>query len=156
MDASRTIAECDNSTTEISSNQIRVKDGGITTAKMASYNKNASSGSGTYVLTSTSYASILSVTLTASGNRPVMICLQPTEAVTTGGTIYHNTGVDLYFKLTGTASDVYWRLDGSDRRMPFIFYVDFPTSGSKTYTLYGKVSSGTTYIVDQKLLAYEL
>lgn len=78
----------DNSTLEISSNSIRVKDAGITPAKLSAFVTNTSSlvatfnTAASYTNTSSPGAAVtgLAATITASGTRPVMVTCRGTQS----------------------------------------------------------------------------
>ena len=103
MDVSRTIANSDNSTIELnSSEELRVKDSGITTAKLAdssvtyakvgTFNLVESGASGVFSTSSTSFVDVtnLSLNITTNGH-PVVIMLRPTHASSVSAWSYVGT-----------------------------------------------------------------
>lgn len=90
LDASGNMAAnwaVDNSTLEVSSNTVQVKNAGITRPKLASLGQQLSASSGNFLTTSTSYVAVtnLSVNITTTG-RPVMLMIVP-ESGNAGATI---------------------------------------------------------------------
>lgn len=160
----------DDSTIEINSDSLRVKDAGITKAKLASLGQQTSS-SGTHFVTGTSQDDVpnLSVTLTTSG-RPVFVGLIPDgsdiayiEASATtdeplayviikrGSSEIAKSAIRLIANNSGGASRVAIPV-GS------IFTIDAQSSGEYTYTveIVGATEFDTISVNNAKLIAYEL
>lgn len=174
MDASRTIIETDNSTLELnSSEELRVKDSGITTAKLAAncvtaakkaaLTQNESSSSGNFTTTSTSFTSVtnLSTAITTTG-RPVMIMLRSDGSGSASGFKGKSTnGSEMRFLRGGTeiarqfigGFNTGWQGTATP-----LFHIETSlAAGTYTYTVEIKaVSSADTYCDYFKLLAFEL
>jgi hypothetical protein len=161
----------DNSTLEISSNTLQVKNGGITNPKLAALGQQLSSSSGSFSTSSTTYVDVtnLTVTITTSG-RPVWVCVIPdgsgsqsTIEITrnaAGATsniqlvrdVTALTNVSFAVAAVGATTVAQQSLVGP-------FYLDVIGAGTYTYKVIAKVTSGTSSellsISNWKLLAYE-
>ena len=169
----------DGSTLEINTDALRIKDLGVSTAKIAanavtrakieSVGQQISSSSGSYTTTSTSYVDItnLSVSITTSG-RPVMLFLQPASDTSdsylgcknTGGSDTGEAGPG-NFKIVRDSTDIaMFRISGgldsdavNSRSVNIppgcVLYIDAPAAGTYTYKVQGKVASGKTLEVEQ-------
>lgn len=161
----------DDSTIEISSDSLQVKDGGITQAKLVDRNEAVTSSSGTFLHASTSaYEDVtnLSTSFTTNG-RPVEISLIPdgTSNVasirctnTDGGTpqvtvkvLRDATSVGEVFMrstVTSTTQHADWLPGG-------IIMRDKPSAGTYTYKVQTKFAGGTAHSVNNvKLWVREL
>jgi hypothetical protein len=160
----------DNSTIEINSNALRLKDGGITTAKIAdssvtqakraALGQQVSSSSGANVdLSPVTYTDMtnLSVTISTTG-RPVFLKL-----ISDGSLSVFNTGganISIAFVRDGTIIGEYFFGSASDIKLPpcMLSHIDTDaSSGSHVYKIQVKKNSGTPIGADNiKLVAFEL
>jgi len=172
----------DNSTIEISTNTIQVKDLGITTAKLAdgsvtrakeaAVGQQISSSSGAFNTASTSYVSItnLSVSLTTTG-RPVMLFLMSTITGGSTSTVSISNGssntVSAILKFSRGGSELSNFNFGTDGSGSFgamsippgsFMLLDTPSAGTYTYTVEGRCNGAgqTLQVANVKLVAYEL
>jgi len=170
MDASRTIIETDGVTLELnSSEEVRVKDGGISTvkianaavtaAKRAAITSNESSSCGAFSTGSTSFVAVtnLSAAITTSG-RPVLMFLKSDSSG--NGSAFRNdntSGGELRFLRSGT--EIARIAIGSFGYTAATTLYTMETSlaaGSYTYTVEIRSVSGTTELNYFKLFVYEL
>jgi hypothetical protein len=171
MDASRTIIETDGVTLELnSSEEVRVKDGGISTvkianaavtaAKRAAITSNESSSCGAFSTTNTSFVSVtnLSAAITTSG-RPVLMFLKP-DGSGSGATFRNDSdqGAELRFLRSGT--EISRVAIGSFGYQSATCLYHMETSlgaGSYTYTVEVRsVTGANTQVNYFKLFVYEL
>lgn len=186
---SKTITEelavnVDDSTIEINSDTLRLKDGGITTAKILDANvtkakleplgQQESASSGTYTNATDTETTVCSVSITTVG-RPVMVLLAsadtsdpPTAAIkfsTTSGSIVgisaylsfcrDSTRISAHF-INGAATVVhpYYYMPAS------LIMIDTPVAGTYTYSLKASLSSTDPTkllsIINYKLVVVEL
>lgn len=169
MDRSRTIIETDNSTLELNSWVLRIKDGGVPRPKLASVGQQISSSSGAFTTASSSYVDVtnLSVAITTTG-RPVILMLiagdytQNCYVGVTGTTdplkmelafVRDSTTItDMWFETPGTSASSRLASWGAGQ-----CHIDTPAAGTYTY----KVQIRDPNSVDArayhlKLVAYEL
>lgn len=148
----------DNSTIEISSNTIQVKDGGITYPKLAALNSAQSSSSGVQTSTSSSFIDVTnqSVTITTSG-RPVSINFSGTQ-IGSG-----STGLVEFKVLRGATTLVTNTFGGDSGGVLYppgcLNIIDFfPPAGSNTYKLQMRSVNGVTGVTVNALVTsvYEL
>ena len=132
----------------------------VTRANQVYVGQQISSSCGAFSTTSTTFASVtnLSVTITTSA-RPVVIFLQP--AATTSAYLSPGSTNVLYLELlSGVTVLAQWVISTGTAAPAFppstVFYLDTPIAGTYTYTIKAKVSSGTGYIENCVLCAYEL
>lgn len=148
----------DNSTIEISSNTIQVKDGGITPVKLSNQVFTTAAIT-SYSNSTTSYTTVAEVTITASGNRLIIIQLFP-NAVNDEAYIALSGSTTASFLLSiDTVQTARIQLTGVNiiYAPSSVMFYDFPTAGSHTYRLSGKLISGSTLAVEKsRLVAYEL
>jgi hypothetical protein len=156
----------DNSTIAISSNQLIVKDAGITQAKLAPRATGTSVAAGgvatslscgSFANTSSSYIDVtnLSVTITTTG-RPVMVSL-----IADGGTSgfnYMASGagvltVKYLNSTTATTLAEYSVFDITPGTAPVIDYV---VAGTYTYKIQTKANDNAGHVYYMKLVAFEL
>lgn len=160
--------DVDNSTIEVSSNSIRVKDAGVTQAKLASRATGTTVGAGgvavsssssTFSTTASTYDNVtnLNITITTTG-RPVII-----KAIPDGGNTEATCGPvggSGSWQLNNVTTGSFWLgLDtGSSVFSPGrIQTIDFPTAGTYNYKLLVKANSSNSYLCQYtKLIAYEL
>lgn len=160
----------DNSTLEISSSVIQVKDSGITRPKQSAVGQQVSASCGSYPL-STSFTSVtnLSVTITTTG-RPVIISIQPDTTsspafisvangntspavvfynVLRGATIIAANQVQMNLS-TGTGDVFCWSVS--------TVVVDPVAAGTYTYTVQARigVNASAGSFANAQLVAYEL
>lgn len=181
MDTSGNLAavtNVDNSTLQLSSNVLAVKVQGITQGllalkptgtSVAAGGVAISTAVGVYSNSTTTYTTIATVTIVSTG-RPVAIQLIPSGA---GGADVHVSGTGTQslggLQLTGTVSSPtvfqFGVVTGSSGNcISFItpaavYFMDFPTAGSHTYTLQGKVTvsfPGLLSVSNVALVAYEI
>lgn len=162
----------DNSTVEISSNNLRVKDGGITPAKLSALGQQISSSSGAYINSTSTDTQItnLSVTITTTG-RPVMILCIPdgTANPATIGPAASTaiTDIGCRFSIYRDSSaiaihqfDVSFPSGGFHTQTPVssVATIDVVTAGSHTYQIFGKTTTSNTDLHCEyvKLAVYEL
>lgn len=174
MDASRTIIETDGSTLELNlSEELRIKDSGVTTAKIAAnavtaakraaLTQNESSSSGNFITTSTSFVDVtnLSSSITTSG-RPVMIMLRSDGSGNASGFKgKSNDGGEI--RILRGATEVYRGFIGGigtawqGTATPLFHIETSLAAGSYTYTVQIRaVTSADTYCDYFKLLTFEL
>lgn len=171
MDVSRTIIETDNSTLELnSSEELRIKDSGVVTAKIANaavtaakraaITSSESASCGAFSTTSTSFVGVtnLSSSITTSG-RPVMIFLKA-DGSGNGATFRNDSdqGAELRFLRSG--SEIGRVAIGSFgyQSATSLFTMDTSLSaGSYTYTVEVRsVTGANTQVNYFKLFVYEL
>ncbi len=154
----------DNSSIEISSNIIQVKDGGITRPKLAPLGQQVSTGSGAFTTSSTGYVDVtgLTVSITTSG-RPIFLMV-------TGDPGFSNSNISV-ITISGTAAgNIRLLRDGAnsvtDVRLsgptplfsaPNVLSLDAQPAGTYNYRVQVKADGGTTIGVNNcNLTAYEL
>jgi hypothetical protein len=148
----------DGSTIENTGSVIRVKDAGITRAKLSALGQQVQDVA-TAFITSTSqtdFSTPISVSLTTTG-RPVFIALIPDPAAIGGSPVPASS------LFSGTNGRLFIQRDGTN-----IFALDLGTSlfpmfvdvaaaaGAHTYKLQGKVSAGTMSLTYGRFIAFEL
>lgn len=129
----------DNSTIEASENALRVKDAGITLAKLSAITKTVSSSSGSYTNTNLGvYADVtnLSVTITTVG-RMVEVFVQPDGHATNMAYFSSATGSIFVRLLRDGSAIANWALvNGGEYHPANLVFRDFNMSaGSRTYKL---------------------
>lgn len=171
MDVSRTIIETDGVTIELnSSEEVRVKDGGISTAKIATgavtaakraaITSNESSSCGAFSTTSTGFVAVtnLSAAITTSG-RPVMIFLKA-DGSGNGATFRNDStdGAELRFLRSGAEIGRVAIGSFGYQSATSLFTMDTSLSaGSYTYTVEVRSITGANTQVNYfKLFVYEL
>lgn len=154
----------DNTSIEINSNALRVKDGGATKAKFGVLGGGISNTSGSFATLSTTYVDICTLTTTVTG-RDCIIMVVPdgtssASRVTQGDSI-HDSHVQVNFDgnticewLLHSTSDG----DGSNYLCSgFIFRHETPSAGSHTWVLQGKTQAGSQLVFfNAKLLVMEI
>lgn len=159
LDAAGTISApwaVDNSTIEVNSNVVRVKDDGITYQKLGTYNYTLSSGTGLVTINSTSYVNVTALTgsITTTNNRPIRVEMVPVNGSGTVSTIsqgssvadiaLYRDGVQIsHFTNSSSVVAAFW---------PGPLTVDFLSPGTYTYQVKAKVSASSLTIDDVKLL----
>lgn len=171
MDVSRTIIETDNSTLELnSSEELRIKDSGVSTvkianaavtaAKRAAITSGESSSCGAFSTTSGGFVSVtnLSVSISTSG-RPVLMFLK-SDGLGNGATFRNDTtsGAELIFLRNGAEISRVGIGSFGYQSATCLYHMDTGISaGSYTYSVQVRcVSGGTTQVNYFKLMAYEL
>ncbi len=172
----------DNSTIEISSNNLQLKDGGITNAKvnasaaiarskLASVGQQLSSSSGIFTTTSSSPVDVTSVnvTITTTG-RPVFVglisdgsandsfleCIQNSVVVDSQSEFYLVRDASI---ISRSNIRVYDNTAASRSGVPpgCVFTIDTPAAGTYTYKMQVGTQTGSTVSVNYvKLIAYEI
>jgi hypothetical protein len=143
---------------DINVTTAKIADGAVTAAKLAGENLTRSSSSGTFSTASASYADVtnLSVTVTAA-NRPIVLVLDTNGSGGDGKINVSGSDGALRFVKAGVAmADC---LIGQDMTLPPSAYSaidDSPGTGSVTYKVQVKVTSGSVLVYYAKLIAYEL
>lgn len=181
LDASGNMAApwtVDNSTTAISANHIIVKSGGITPTQLQTQLPATSStaglggvavsaGCGNYTGGSTTYVSVtnLSVTLTATGTRPVHVRLAPSNISPSalGGYLGNAGNNATNFQFVNTTTSVVLGVQGLNQlgalSVPVgsVADIDFaPAAGANTYVFQIRQNGGGGYaVLDARLIAYE-
>lgn len=160
----------DGSTIEISSDSLRVKDSGITTAKIndgavtqakrASLGQQNSPSSGSYTTTSTSFSDVtgLSITITTTG-RPVWLGLRSASTSTQGKIGVSNNSVTLKLLRDLTDLSLYSVACGTSMSVPCssLWHIEFPAAGTYTYKVQARSDTGgTVSVTEASLVAYEL
>lgn len=164
----------DNSTIEVASNVVQVKDGGITKPKLAALGQQLSSSSGSFSTTSNSLVDVtnLTVTITTTG-RPVMLMLLAangaTNSIISTSTITaaNATGEVQFYNTTGAtalstiAIGVYPSGTQALLELPpsSFIYVDTPAAGTISYKIRTRSTNGTAVtmtFLGVKLIAYEI
>ena len=177
------VYDVDGATLEVAANALRVKDGGIVTAKIADLNvttakiaalnvtrakleavgQQISGTCGLFTTASLSYVAVtnLSVSITTTG-RPVILMLVPNNSGGTEWAPYVRSdtidgAVSLQLKRGTTAIGGWYYLhhDG-DAVSANMAQIDVPAAGTYTYTMNAKVNVGTATIYQYRLVAYEL
>lgn len=166
----------DDSTIEIDSDTLRVKDAGIGPAKLAAVNLE-SSGKVTRSTTSLTYVDLagFSISITTNG-RPVCILIQAVYDATDnfGGIILNDNVSSFNIKgfirlirdstvLSDNEYGIFTSSGGADPIdyaycAPGVIYIDTPAAGTYTYKLQGHVLLSSTAMVLEncELVAYEL
>lgn len=164
----------DNSTLEVSTNTVQVKNGGITKPKLAALGQQLSSSSGAYVGNAVSPTDVtnLTVTITTTG-RPVFIGLIG-DGSTSLSEIYADrsaevAGVKVYI-VQGSTIIANYRIQSDTTgsggttkiRVPpsSVSFIDVPSANTYTYKIQAEVtdagSSPSYGFTNIKLIAYEL
>jgi hypothetical protein len=162
--------DTDNSTLEVSSNTLRVKDLGVTTAKLANnavtqakraaLGQQVSSSSGTFSTTSNSYVDVtnLTVTLTTTG-RPIYLALIPGDVSNAARLIYANNaflqfledGVQIGGELEFTV------VSSTVRNGATPSTIALSSAGTHTYKVQVHTTGASSLsVTGYKLIAYEL
>ncbi len=159
--------DVDNSTLEISSSTVQVKDLGITRPKLAAVGQQISSSSGSFHTSSTTFVDVtnLTVTITTTG-RPVRVELQTVPGSTTDSgyiTFFSgSTTMAVSVKVLRGATSVgqyFMRFPaGGDSAysVGWISYLDTPAAGTYTYKAQMKVDANDATMTSAVLVAYEL
>lgn len=162
----------DGSTLEVSSNNIQIKDSGVSTAKIAdgavtkvkeaAVGQQTSSSCGLYSTSSGSYTSVtnLAITITTIG-RPLIVVINPVGTDSSpsciGGTAGDSYRIRLINNAGGTTEIYNLRFDAPTGFVPFqVTCMDFPAAGTWTYTVQVKCNAGTFLMNNYELIAYEL
>jgi hypothetical protein len=166
----------DGATIEINADTLRLKDGGVTQAKLAVRATGTSvaaggvaisASCGNFTTTSASYVDVtnLSVTIVSTG-RPIMLLLTPEASATTNPAAIGRTGGNGGFlKLLRDATVVgYWNINPPNDvaqacQLPagMVQMVDVPAAGTYTYKLQAFAGGGNATLVSySRLVAYEL
>lgn len=171
MDVSRTIIETDNSTLELnSSEELRIKDSGVSTvkianaavtaAKRAAITSGESSSCGAFSTTSTSFVGVtnLSVSISTSG-RPVLMFLKADGSG--NGAAFRNDSTDggeLKFLRGGTEIGRVAIGSFGYQSATCLYHMDTSLSaGSYTYTIeIRSITGAATQLNYFKLFVYEL
>jgi hypothetical protein len=145
--------DVDNSTLEVSGSTLRVKDAGITRAKLASLGQTITSSSGTFSTTSETQITNFSAAITTTG-RPVFI-----------GIISDGSGNDSYiegassytirFKRSGTNIGRHTGVSAGKLPSSSYSHIDDVAAGTYTYTI--TIQSASTVSVNySKMVVYEM
>lgn len=163
----------DDSTIEISSDTLQVKDAGITRAKLEAVGQQQSSSCDAYSTTSTIYTTVtnLSVSITTSG-RPVLVQLIFDQNGSFPGELYASRAANTLTWLWRLKRDStvieeakYTMANDTSVAVPewswapsSVRTIDFPSAGTYTYTMDVRAdTSGTTIKVQRvRLLVLEL
>lgn len=163
----------DGSSLEINSDQVRIKDSGVSTAKiadtavtpakMAALGQQISASCGSsFSTSSSSYTTVtnLSVSITSTG-RPVLLFIQPA-----GGDAFYEatgtTGKQSKVTITGTTStQPEWIVNNLNGAIlmpsPSLLFLDLPAAGAHTYTVQVKVVDASLVILQNvQLVAFQL
>lgn len=168
------VLDVDNVTLDILSNQIEVKNGGITRPKQSAVGQQISASSGTFTTSSLTYVAVtsLNVTITTSG-RPVMLLCQNDPLSADGEFISSNISTFSNFSFlkvdrTGSSSGTVFEtqigssigVNGVTNNYPgsVVFCMDPVSAGTYTYTVFAKVALSSTSLQAFSLIltAYEL
>lgn len=166
----------DNSTLAISSNQLIVKDGGITSAKMAALGQQVSSSSGSFSMSSSTFADVtnLTVSITTTG-RPVVLHLIGDGAgsysnilivnsSTSGSNGLFNSGAIKFLRDASEVDCQSFGPEGVGLTAPNLilppgsfFTYDAPAAGTYTYKVQvAALNSDTLQVNNVRLFAYQL
>jgi hypothetical protein len=158
--------DVDSLTLEISTNEMRVKDGGITKAKLATKSTGTSvaaggvaisGSSGTFSTVSGSYVDVtnLSVTITTLGS-PVVITFIPDGSTSDANAALFSTTSLGYFKVLrgATVVGITYLQTGANKAPPGAFkFLDVVAAGTYTYKLQAITDAAVSY---SRMVAYEL
>lgn len=145
----------DNSTLQLSSSQLKIKDAGVTRAKLAASTHAISSSCGAYSSGSTSFVDItnLSVSMTTTG-RPVKLQIVPdgTAYSASGSYSYIENQAYCVFRFMRDAVEVgsiciNGQTINSKTPATILCAVDIPSAGTYTYKLQ-LITSGTPTTID--------
>lgn len=162
----------DDSTIETNADTLRVKDSGITTAKIndnavtqakrAALGQQVSSSSGAFSTGATSPTDVtnLSVSITTTG-RPVFIAMISGSTSTSAFLNPTNGTGNIYFLRDSTTIGKYACSDDATDAIAMAstpFFIDVPSSGTYTYKIQAAMSGagGTIGVENFKLIAFEL
>lgn len=159
----------DNTTIEISSNALRIKDDGVTTAKILDANVTRpklvavgqqTSGTSNFTTASASYVDMTSaaITITTTG-RPVFITVISGDD-TGAGYITQNSAWNIRLVRDSTALQAIGGPNTSSGFAPLsaCTFLDVPAAGTYTYKLQARIpsGSGTVGFVSAKVVGWEL
>lgn len=175
LDASGNMASnwaVDNSTLEVTSNTVQVKDAGITKPKLAALGQQLSSGSsGNFTTTSSSYVDVTNMTLSiTTTGRPVMIMLIPDISQGAGALVISKSGAgaSVFYRIVRDSTSiaefplVLTAVGTSSSVMSVpcstLQFFDPVAAGTYTYKIQAKVATVSTSadVQASKLLAYEI
>lgn len=164
----------DNSTLQVSSNVVQVKDHGITAVKLAALGQQVSATTGAFVTSSSSFVDVTNatVTITTTG-RPIMICLngESSSNISAIASVQSTAGSnnESDFQLLRGATVTYLvplalyndtASINSTLALPpsSFFFIDVQAAGTYTYKLQARVVTANTQaqVTRCVLLAYEL
>jgi hypothetical protein len=132
----------------------KINDQAVTPAKMGALTSAISGASGPGTVPSTSYTQILSITISCTGNRPVLVFVTTgtAESSGTGANINPNTYAELRRGSTKLCN-----VKNDSLSMPPIMFLDTgASSGTNTYSLHVKNDGTLGGYSDLKLQAVEL
>ncbi len=149
----------DNSTLEVSANSLRVKNNGITPAKLSVLNQTLSSSTGVYTNATTGYTTVTSASITTAGS-PVYIALQSDGSGSISQLDAFPSGAVAVYQILRNSTEIATGLWTNAAPVSSIVHMDtLVTAGTYTYTLKAKVlvsGSGKTVEIDYaKLLLRE-
>jgi len=162
--------DADNTTIEIVTNNLQVKDDGITTAKilngavtnakLGALGQQTSSSSGTFTTTSFIFSLITNqtVTITTTG-RPVLIMFQSGTLQVTGTSGLTTDRAEISIVRGGSTQVGFGTFGVSDIRIPAtsIIAIDPIGAGTHTYTAEARTLSGITLnVISVNLIVFEL
>lgn len=177
--------DVDNTTLEVSANLIQLKNGGVSTAKLAdgsvtnpklaALGQQVSSSSSTFTSASTTYVDVTNLTVTiVTTGRPVRIFLNPSGSASAIGpsSASLDAAIQSFVALLRDGSVIYEQTmyiaahaasgAGVASVLPVscISFMDIPTAASHVYKIQVKtnniVGTGSTEVTNAVLVAYEL
>jgi len=163
------LASTDNSTLEVSSNALRIKDGGVTKSKLVALGQQLSASSAVFSTSSNSYVDVtnLTVTITTTG-RPVMLIVIPDGSTTNVAAFgvsgaSGSKGAQAQFLRAATVIAIFNLFGGastSSLEVPpgSLCSVDVVAAGTYTYKVQIKAQNvgDSTTLNRCKFIAYEL
>lgn len=170
LDSSGNIASVlnvDNSTLQITSNQLSVLPGGITQAQLAPRSTGTGLGAvgvaastGVYATSSTGYVNVtnqVGVSVTTAG-RPVVIALLNDASGQENCFWQNQSGNQMFLRLVRNNTTVlsYAVCQGGRFPPPGVLFTDFVSAGTYTYELDARVDAGNAILQYMRLVVYEL
>lgn len=151
----------DNSTLQLSSGVMSIKDAGVTRPKLAAVGQQISTGGSNFSTSSTTPVDVTgtSVTITTTG-RPVVIFIQSSASAAVGALWNTSTpGNDLVVRLVrGSTTLANWAISSGTSLPVAATFLDVPAAGTYIYKLqaYQATGGANANINQAQLAAYEL
>ncbi len=154
--------DTDNVTLEVSSNNLQVKNGGITNVKLAAVNAVVTSSSGTFSTSSTGFTTVLTTSNITTVGRPVQIQFFNNASTQCGINSAQPAAVEFRIRRNGTDVSTYRMYNNGTGRMGIppgcINTVDFPSGGTHAYELEARCVTGgnTVEVINVTMYVYEM